>query len=167
MIVAKKHIAKDIVNYLKDNHKKMLELLKEMVTIESPSNNKEALNNIILFLTKKLKKLGFYTIHVSGNKTGGYLYARPMIRKKDMPLQLLIGHCDTVWNINTLKEIPIIQKNDKLSGPGVYDMKAGITQMIFAIKALQELQIECSVIPVILIHLYFYASHRTCRQTCS
>ena len=152
MIVAKKNIAKDIMNYLKDNHKKMLELLKEMVAIESPSNNKEALNNIILFLTKKLKKLGFYTIHVSGNKTGGYLYARPMIRKKDMPLQLLIGHCDTVWSINTLKEIPIIQKNDKLSGPGVYDMKAGITQILFSLLVIKELQLDLNVTPIILIN---------------
>lgn len=152
MKVTKKHIAKDIVNYLKDNHKNMLALLKEMVAIESPSNNKEALNNMILFLTKKLKKLGFYTIHISGIKTGGYLYARPMIRKKNKPLQLLIGHCDTVWDINTLEEIPLAQCNGKLSGPGVYDMKAGITQILFSLLALKELQLDLTVIPIILIN---------------
>lgn len=152
MKVAKKHIAKNIVNYLKDNHKNMLALLKEMVSIESPSNNKEALKNIILFLTQKLEKLGFYTIHVSGIKTGGYLYARPMIRKKNKPLQLLIGHCDTVWDINTLKEIPLEQSKGKLSGPGVYDMKAGITQILFSLQAIKELQLDLVVTPIILIN---------------
>lgn len=152
MKVANKNIAKDIVNYLKDNHKNMLALLKELVTIESPSNNKEALNSIIFFLTKKLKKLGFYTIHVSGKNTGGYLYARPMIRKKNNPLQLLIGHCDTVWDINTIKEIPLAQSNGKLSGPGVYDMKAGITQILFSLLAIKELQLDLTVTPIVLIN---------------
>ena len=90
-------MATEIITYLKDNHKPMLALLKEMVAIESPSNNKKALKNVIRFLRKELEQLGFYTLHVSGKNTGGYLYARPLIRKKNTPLQLLIGHCDTVW----------------------------------------------------------------------
>ena len=145
-------MAKEIITYLKDNHKPMLALLKELVAIESPSNNKEALNNIIRFLIKELEALDFYTLHVSGKTTGGYLYARPLIRKKNTPLQLLIGHCDTVWAMHTIKDMPIAQSNGKLSGPGVFDMKAGIIQLLFSLRAIKALHLDLAVTPIILIN---------------
>ena len=145
-------MAKEIITYLKDNHKPMLALLKELVAIESPSNNKEALNNIIRFIIKELEQLDFYALHVSGETTGGYLYARPLIRKKKTPLQLLIGHCDTVWAMHTIKEMPIAQSNGKLSGPGVFDMKAGIIQILFSLRAIKALQLDLAVTPIILIN---------------
>ena len=145
-------MAKEIITYLKDNHKPMLALLKELVAIESPSNNKEALKNVIRFLRKELEQLGFYTLHVSGKNTGGYLYARPLIRKKNTPLQLLIGHCDTVWELHTIKDMPVVQSNGKLSGPGVFDMKAGIIQILFSLRAIKALQLDLAVTPIILIN---------------
>ena len=145
-------MATEIIIYLKDNHKPMLALLKEMVAIESPSNNKEALKNVIRFLRKELEQLGFYTLHVSGKNTGGYLYARPLIRKKNTPLQLLIGHCDTVWELQSIKDMPVVQRNGKLSGPGVFDMKAGIIQILFSLRAIKALQLDLAVTPIILIN---------------
>ena len=50
------------------------------------------------------------------------------------PKALMIGHYDTVWNID---DLPLIREGNKLSGPGVYDMKYGIVGGIWAIKALQ------------------------------
>ncbi len=145
-------MATEIITYLKDNHKPMLALLKELVAIESPSNNKEALKNVIRFLRKELEQLGFYTLHVSGKNTGGYLYARPLIRKKNTPLQLLIGHCDTVWELHTIKDMPVVQSNGKLSGPGVFDMKAGIIQILFSLRTIKALQLDLAVTPIILIN---------------
>ena len=145
-------MATEIITYLKDNHKPMLALLKEMVAIESPSNNKKALKNVIRFLRKELEQLGFYTLHVSGKNTGGYLYARPLIRKKNTPLQLLIGHCDTVWELQSIKDMPVVQSNGKLSGPGVFDMKAGIIQILFSLRAIKALQLDLAVTPIILIN---------------
>ena len=145
-------MATEIITYLKDNHKPMLALLKEMVAIESPSNNKKALKKVIRFLRKELEQLGFYTLHVSGKNTGGYLYARPLIRKKNTPLQLLIGHCDTVWELHTIKDMPVVQSNGKLSGPGVFDMKAGIIQILFSLRAIKALQLDLAVTPIVLIN---------------
>jgi len=50
------------------------------------------------------------------------------------PRALLLGHYDTVWNID---DLPLKREGNKLSGPGVYDMKYGIVAGIWAIKALQ------------------------------
>ena len=152
MSVSKQHITNKVIHYLETNHEKMLQFLKDMVTIESPSNNRQALNSIIQFIENKLNELGFYSIRVSGKKTGGYLYARPKIIKKNNPLQLLIGHCDTVWDINTIKDIPIMQHDGKLTGPGVYDMKAGLTQIMFSLLAIKELSLNLAYTPIILIN---------------
>ena len=96
--------------------------------------------------------MGYYSIQPIGKKTGGYLYARPVNRNKALPLQLLVGHCDTVWPITTIANMPIITNNGKLKGPGVYDMKVGLTQIIFALKAIKELDLELTVTPIILIN---------------
>lgn len=50
------------------------------------------------------------------------------------PRALMLGHYDTVWNID---DLPLKREGNKLSGPGVYDMKYGIVAGIWAIKALQ------------------------------
>jgi glutamate carboxypeptidase len=39
---------------------------------------------------------------------------------------LLLGHHDTVWPRGTLAEIPFRVEDDRVRGPGVFDMKAGI-----------------------------------------
>ena len=130
----------------------MLNFLKDMVAIESPSNNKEALHNIIKFLEDKFRSLGFYTIHVKGEKGGGYLYARPLNKEKNSPSQLLLGHCDTVWDLNTLNTMPISESKGKLTGPGVYDMKAGLTEIIFSLSAIKTLKLDVSQTPIVLIN---------------
>jgi glutamate carboxypeptidase len=149
---SKQHIANKVKRYLNESHNKMLRFLKEMVTIESPSNNKQALKAILQFIESELDKLDFYSIRVSGKNTGGYLYARPKNRKKNKPLQILVGHCDTVWDISAINDIPITQRNGKITGPGVFDMKAGLTQILFALKSIKDLSLSLNTIPIIFIN---------------
>jgi glutamate carboxypeptidase len=52
---------------------------------------------------------------------------------------LLIGHCDTVWPIGTLGAMPVRIEDETLFGPGVFDMKGGLVQMIFALRAIRQL----------------------------
>jgi glutamate carboxypeptidase len=52
------------------------------------------------------------------------------------PRVLLIGHLDTVWPIGTLERLPWRVDGDRVRGPGVFDMKAGIIQGIAALAAL-------------------------------
>ena len=147
-----KQVATMIWDHLKLKQKEMQDFLIQLVERESPSLNFEGQHAILSLLQNKLEDLGFYVLLMPGKETGGYLYARPLQRDKNNPIQLLIGHCDTVWDINTLNDMPVLQKNGTMSGPGIYDMKAGLTQMIFAIKTLQELSLELSVSPVILVN---------------
>ena len=143
---------KHIENYLTENRENMVFLLKKLVAKETPSSDKKAQIKIMLLLKETLEELDFYVCIVSGKKTGGYLYARPNKRVRYQPVQLLVGHCDTVWEKHTLDEMPIKQGEDKITGPGIFDMKAGLVQMIFAIKALRELDLPCRVTPVLLVN---------------
>jgi glutamate carboxypeptidase len=144
--------ARDIESFLKDHEEEMIIFLKKLVTSESPSRDPDSQAEILQILKNTFESLDFYTFIVPGRKTGGFLYARPKERRKGQPIQLMIGHCDTVWKKNTLEQMPILDSEERLSGPGIFDMKAGLAQMIFAIKALKELQLESPLSPVVLIN---------------
>ncbi len=142
----------NILNYLTRQEAAMKVLLKDLVRMESPSGEPHTQKQVLARLEKELKQLGFFTMRMPGRKTGGFLYGRPRKREKEQPIQLLLGHCDTVWKRNTLAEMPVVENEGRLKGPGVYDMKAGLVQVIFALKAIRELGMETSLTPVILFN---------------
>jgi glutamate carboxypeptidase len=53
---------------------------------------------------------------------------------------LLIGHLDTVWPLGTLARWPFAVCDGRATGPGVFDMKAGVVQLLFALSALESLE---------------------------
>jgi glutamate carboxypeptidase len=53
---------------------------------------------------------------------------------------LLVGHLDTVWPAGTLARWPFAVAGDRASGPGVFDMKAGVVQLLFALAQVAEHQ---------------------------
>jgi glutamate carboxypeptidase len=62
---------------------------------------------------------------------------RPVVRwGVDAPRVLLLGHVDTVWPLGTLSRLPWAVDGDRMTGPGVFDMKAGIAQGLGALAAL-------------------------------
>jgi glutamate carboxypeptidase len=51
---------------------------------------------------------------------------------------LLVGHLDTVWPLGTLARWPFAVEDGRATGPGVFDMKAGVVQLLFALAAVGE-----------------------------
>ncbi len=144
--------AMEIKDYLTSHESRILDFLKELVSIETPTSEVEAQHRIFDYMKTELGMLGYYAVHYPGKKTGGYLYCRSKRRNKDLPTQLLIGHCDTVWPSGTINQMPITYKKGKIKGPGVYDMKAGLTQIYFALLAIKAIPLNPKVEPVILIN---------------
>ncbi len=145
-------VTNDIVALLETQHHDMVAFLEKLVLMESPTTVPEAQQKIFAFLQEAFEGMNFRTLLMPGRVSGGYLLARPENRKKNRAIQLLIGHCDTVWPLSTLREMPLLRQNGKLKGPGVYDMKAGLTQIVFALKAIQTLGLKLPYLPVVLIN---------------
>ena len=152
MIAMTSTIATELLGYFKASKDSMVQFLEDMIHFESPSADSKAQKVLLEFLENKLKSFGYYTLYIPGKKTGGCLYARPRIRDREKPLQLLLGHCDTVWEKGTLSQMPVLKNDGKMTGPGIYDMKAGLTQIIFSLQAIHEKSLLTKLTPIILIN---------------
>lgn len=147
-----KPIVGRIRKYLEAEREQMIALLGRLVQAESPSSVPEAQNDVMALLDAELAALDFDTTRMYGRATGGYLYARPKAPRHSKCYQILLGHCDTVWPVGTIDEMPFRVEGDVVRGPGVFDMKGGLVQMIFALRTLRELGLEPAVTPVVLIN---------------
>ena len=114
----------------------LVKTIRELVEIESPSDNKPACDRIGLFLAKKFESIGGRARIHPATEFGDNLQIDFPGRDKVKPV-LLLGHFDTVYPMGALTTMPCRIDGGRLFGPGVLDMKSGITLMWYAIQALQ------------------------------
>jgi glutamate carboxypeptidase len=145
-------VAPLIVSYLRDQLDEMVALLEQLVQAESPSDVPESQEPVLSLLAATLGRLPYCVRRIPGRQSGGHLYARPSRHVRQQPTQLVLGHCDTVWPLGTLKEMPLEIGEGVIRGPGTYDMKAGLVQMVYALQALHALQLEPAVAPLVFIN---------------
>lgn len=131
-----------------DEHKdEMVSLWKEMVTIDSGIGVRDggmAMGNLCAGI---LEELGFSIRRVSYEKCGDTIIGE----RGDMtkPFTILMGHMDTVFFKGEPEKRPFTIKYGKAYGPGVLDMKGGVTILLSTLKALHEAGFEdfpCKVI---------------------
>jgi len=115
----------------------MLALLQRMVEIESPSDNKAAVDKMGEFLAQEFQNQGGQVKVHKAADYGNHLQIEFAGTKDQKPVMLL-GHYDTVWPLGTLAGMPFRVEAGRAYGPGVLDMKAGIVMMMFALRALKE-----------------------------
>lgn len=144
--------AQSILEYLAGQRDAMVEMLVSLVEKESPTDVVASQAAVQSQLSDALCELGFGVRHVPGRETGGHLFAVPEHRERGKPAQLLIGHSDTVWPLGTLETMPVVVENGHVRGPGTFDMKAGIVQGIFALRALRDLGHQPPATPVWFIN---------------
>jgi glutamate carboxypeptidase len=134
--------------YLQGKQKEMLQLLERLVDIDSGSYCKEGVNACGDIISDELSILGFQTEKIPEEHWGSHVRAeRPGQGSKRL---LLSAHLDTVCPAGTVARRPFRIAGDLAYGPGVGDMKGGIVQMIFALKALRELKRDTPPISVFL-----------------
>lgn len=138
-----------IQEHLYGRRTEFIAFLEELTLIESPSVVPSVQSRVRSIIADRLKLIGFRTLSLSGQSNGGNLYARPESRTRHAPAQMLLGHYDTVWPLGTLKDMPFAVEGNTVRGPGVYDMKGGIAQIIFALEAIARLNLIPSVTPII------------------
>ena len=146
-------LAHSIHDYLRTHRDQMLALLEALVRAESPTDVPEAQADAQDALSRFLRTLDFQVQYLpSGDTYGGHLFAQPTDRPSGRPVQLLVGHCDTVWPLGTLQEMPFEIEDNVVRGPGAFDMKGGLVQMLFAVAALHAASVEPEVVPIVFIN---------------
>jgi glutamate carboxypeptidase len=144
-------LAQHILHHLRERTPDMVDSLIQLVRAESPSNVPESQDAVLSMVGERLSRMSYKVSRLKGQNCGGHLYARPF-RRANRPVQLLLGHCDTVWPLGTLKEMPVTRSEGMLRGPGAYDMKAGLVQMLEALEILHAFEIHPPLAPVVFIN---------------
>lgn len=121
---------RSIMNY-DETHKLDVEhMIRDLTTIDSPTQNKVGVHQALLWVEQELHALSFET---KWDETYGHLIA---IHKGSSSPILLVAHADTV---KTLSENPFrVDGADIIHGAGVSDDKGGIVVAIQAMRALQS-----------------------------
>jgi len=128
----------------------MTDTLAHLVALESPTGQVEAQRPVLEALAGHLEAIDYRVRILRGRRSGGCLYARPRARARRT--QLLVGHCDTVWPIGTLAAMPLEVDGDIIRGPGVFDMKGGLVQMVYALESIHRLDLNPTVSPVVFVN---------------
>src|SRR5438477_604739 len=111
--------------------------IRRAVEIESPSNDKPSLDRMADFLGDEFSAIGGRTKIHKSLTAGDQVQIDFPSRRGGKPV-LVLGHHDTVWELGTLKSMPCHVTQGRIWGPGTLDMKAGLAQVLFALRALSE-----------------------------
>jgi glutamate carboxypeptidase len=144
-------VANRIREHLSARRLEMVEFLTRLVEAESPTVDPDSQRVPQRLLAERLESLDFHVRHYPGETSGGMLLARPAGRVKGDPIQVLIGHCDTVWPSGTIADMPASLEDGRLYGPGSFDMKGGLVEIVYAVETLRDLDLRPTVAPIVLV----------------
>lgn len=129
---------KQIIKAVDKHSESAIELIKKSVNINSGTMNFQGVREVGSLFQKELDKLGFKTELTNGEAYGraGHLIATRKGTKG--PKFLMIGHLDTVFELESPLQEYTMQNDSIMKGPGVADMKGGDVIIILAMRALYE-----------------------------
>lgn len=129
---------KRLIKAVDEHSEAAIDLLKKSVNINSGTMNFPGVIKVGELFKAELDQLGFQTELTNGEAYGraGHLIAKRVGKKG--PKFLLIGHLDTVFELDSpFQEYTMLDENI-MKGPGVADMKGGDVIIILAMKALKD-----------------------------
>ena len=145
-------VADRILAYAREQEPLLISLLGDFVEAESPSSHPSVHRQARHIFMAALSELGFHVIETGAPGNPRHVYARPAERERHPISQLILGHYDTVWPIGTIAERPFEVDGNIIRGPGVFDMKGGLVQLVIALRALRDLGLRPSVLPVVFVN---------------
>lgn len=112
----------------------MLDDLRTLVEVESPSRDLDALRTSAETLASMMHRLLGSAPKIVESPAGPHVHWTGGPNAK----VLIVGHHDTVFPKGALAARPFTVSDGRATGPGVFDMKAGIVQAIYGVAAVKE-----------------------------
>jgi glutamate carboxypeptidase len=129
----------DLFAHFDAKRAEIFEFIRWLVEQESMSREAEATTRIAENFGERLSQCGAAVDLFKDPQFGATLRARfNQSANPDAKQLLIVGHLDTVWPLGTLALRPLRIDGDKAYGPGIFDMKAGVTLATFAMRTLKE-----------------------------
>ncbi len=129
------------LRYAAERKKEVIELIREFVECESPSDSPAEVNRFVELIIERTRDIAVAKTFQSA-AFGKHLrleFKLPGRKKQGQVLGL--GHSDTVWPSGTLTRMPFREAKGRLWGPGVLDMKSGLAFFIYAARLLRDLDV--------------------------
>jgi glutamate carboxypeptidase len=131
----------------------MLELTRSLVEAESPSGDQAGNNTVVSLLEAAAKTIASVSSveRIRGEGFGDHLRLQAFgSADEDAAPIVLLGHTDTVHRRGTLAQRPWRAEDNRIYGPGIFDMKANCALAIESLRACEAT--GTSVIgPVVLV----------------
>src|SRR5580704_17766321 len=131
-----------ILRYARQHQTDIIALIREFVECESPSDHPPSVNrfaDLMASSVRDIAEIKTFPGSAAFGKNFRCEFTLPGARKSGQVLAL--GHSDTVWTLGTLNTMPFREARGRLWGPGALDMKGGMAFLIFAMRALRDLDV--------------------------
>jgi len=129
-----------LLNYLRQQQPAMVEMLAQWVNQDSPTYHKAAVDTMGQVMAHAFVEAGGTLTAIHRQPELGDHYT--ITYGQDDRQILVLCHFDTVWPLGEAQKRPFAIENGLGKGPGVYDMKAGTLNGLFALKAIQRLGLQ-------------------------
>ncbi|MCU1289032.1 MAG: Peptidase [Acidobacteria bacterium] len=131
-----------ILEYFQNRQSEILDSIREIVEIESPSYDTEKSFEVVGWLEAETQKipLDLEIEKIKVEKYGEHLIIRAFPSTASRQI-LLLGHTDTVHPVGTKASNPTRIENGMFFGCGVFDMKANVVLMLEALRFLADSKI--------------------------
>ena len=130
-----------VLDKVREDESALLKMLQQLVEIESPSDNKVAVDRCVDAVIAVAERLGARPKRHCQRQFGDVLelrFAPPHRKAASARPIMLLGHLDTVWPLGTLGKMPFRISDGHAWGPGTLDMKAGVAMGLIALRVLRE-----------------------------
>lgn len=125
--------ANEILQYFQGRQTAIVDLIREIVDIESPSHDAARSREVVNWVEKQLRAIGIDAIiERTSVEDGDHLVIRAF--SGDGKHTMLLGHTDTVHPVGTNEQNPTRIDGDRFYGCGIFDMKANIVLVIEALR---------------------------------
>lgn len=127
-----------ITEWLASQKQPMIDLLRDVVNIDSGSYDKEGVDAVAARFERHFSEFGIESWREPHDVFGDALHAQVSKPGSNEKPILLMGHRDTVFPKGEAVRRPFTIEGTRAHGPGIADMKAGLVINVFVAAALQK-----------------------------